>query len=349
MSAKRPSPDADPTPWRSSGKGSAPVVAICGGIGGAKLALGLYRVLEPETLTVVINTGDDFEHLGVHVSPDVDTVTYTLAGINNSETGWGRRNETWTFMSALEELGGETWFSLGDGDLALNIERTRRLKNGESLSEVTDFFRKRLGISARLLPMSDDPVHTVVDTTEGPLPFQHYFVRERCRPVVKEIRFDGAEGASPSEAAIEALRTATLRAVVICPSNPYLSIDPILSVPGFRQALAQCEAPVVAVSPIIGGRAVKGPTTKIMDELSIPVHAAAICAHYVDFLDGCLIDHADEGEASEIPISCHITRTLMKTLSERDNLARETLTFADSLRRKASSGEPASSISGETD
>lgn len=324
------------TGHKESGTDAAPVVALCGGIGGAKLALGLYRVLKPGALSVIINTGDDFEHLGLHVSPDIDTVTYTLAGKNNPETGWGRKNETWTFMSALAELGGETWFSLGDGDLALNLERTRRLRAGESLSRVTEFVGKRFEITAQLLPMSDEPVRTLVETTDGILPFQEYFVRQRCRPVVKNIRFDGADRAFPCAEAIEALRQPALRAVVICPSNPYLSVDPILSVPGFRQALARCAAPVIAVSPLIVGRAVKGPTAKIMAELSIPANVSAIADHYGDLLDGYVIDDTDSGEAERLPLPCLATRILMMTMDERENLATEVLAFADGLHDAAS-------------
>ena len=214
------------------------VLALSGGIGGAKLALGLYRTLPPGTLTVVANTGDDFEHLGLSVSPDLDTLLYTLAGIDNSETGWGRRDETWTFMAALESLGGETWFKLGDGDLATHIERTRRLAAGESLSQITDDFRRRLGISARLLPMTDDRVRTRLLTPEGWLDFQDYFVRRQCAPSVREIAFAGAKTAHPHPDFLAALANQNLRMVVICPSNPFISIDPILGLPGVRGGIA---------------------------------------------------------------------------------------------------------------
>lgn len=310
---------------------AAPVVALCGGIGGAKLALGLYRVLEPGALHVIVNTGDDFEHLGLHISPDIDTVTYTLAGINNPDTGWGRKDESWTFLHALGELGGDTWFSLGDRDLAIHVERTRRLRAGESLTRITDDFAKRFSITARLVPMSDEPVRTVVETDEGDLPFQEYFVRMKCRPAVKSIRYDGAGSAIAPRDAIRTLQKPGLRAVILCPSNPFLSIDPILAVPGVRQALALCRAPVIAVSPLIGGRAVKGPTAKIMDELSIPATAAAVADHYGDLLDGIVIDHADAAEAKALSVPCLVTRTLMMTLNERDNLAARVLDFADGL------------------
>jgi len=205
------------------------VLALSGGIGGAKLALGLYRVLPPGELTVVANTGDDFEHLGLSISPDIDTLLYTLGGIDNPELGWGRRSETWTFMAALEALGGETWFKLGDGDLATHVERTRRLAAGESLSKITDDFRRRLGISARLLPMSDDRVRTRLRTDEGWLDFQEYFVRLRASPVVREVAYAGDAEARANPDFLAALAGDDLELVVICPSNPFLSIDPILS------------------------------------------------------------------------------------------------------------------------
>ena len=215
------------------------MLALSGGVGGAKLALGLYRILPPDTLTVVANTGDDFEHLGLSISPDLDTLLYTLSGQDNPELGWGRRGETWTFMAALEALGGETWFRLGDGDLATHVERTRRLKAGESLSAIIDDFRRRLGIRARLLPMSDDQVRTRLRTEAGWLDFQDYFVRLRCEPVVRELAFAGAETARPHPDFLAALADPQLRAVVICPSNPFISIDPILAVPGRARRAAR--------------------------------------------------------------------------------------------------------------
>jgi LPPG:FO 2-phospho-L-lactate transferase len=301
------------------------VLALSGGIGGAKLALGLYRTLSPRALTVVANTGDDFEHLGLSVSPDLDTLLYTLAGIDNPETGWGRRDETWTFMAALESLGGETWFKLGDGDLATHTERTRRLAAGESLSQITDDFRRRLGISAQLLPMTDDRVRTRLLTPEGWLDFQDYFVRRQCAPSVREITFAGAKTAHPHPDFLAALADQNLRMVVICPSNPFISVDPILGLPGVRDALRACPAPVVAVSPIIGGRAVKGPTAKMMAELGLPVGAAAVARHYGDILDHYVIDEADIAATESLDLPFTATRTLMETLADRDALARVVL------------------------
>ena len=309
----------------------APVLALCGGVGGAKLALGLYRVLNVDQLIVVVNTGDDFEHLGLHISPDMDTVLYTLSECSNQETGWGRANETWTFMSALRELGGEDWFQLGDGDLALHVERTRRLASGQSLSEVSEVFRQRLGVGARIVPMSDDPVQTVVHTPDGPLPFQAYFVRDRCRHTVEGISFAGAERARANPRLLKLLDDAHLRAVVICPSNPYLSVDPILAVPGVRDALKACAAPVVAVSPIVQGEAVKGPTTKIMQELDVPRSNAAIAAHYAALIDGLIIDEADASDADGISVSTITSKTIMTDLYDRIDLARTVLNFATRL------------------
>jgi len=309
-----------------------PVLALSGGIGGAKLALGLYRILPPDTLTVVANTGDDFEHFGLNISPDIDTLLYTLSGSDNPELGWGRRGETWTFMAALEALGGETWFRLGDGDLATHVERTRRLRSGETLSAIIDDFRRRLGIAARLLPMSEDPVrtrlHTAPSSSGGWLDFQDYFVRLRCEPVIDRLEFAGAADARPHSDVIAALADPRLRAVVICPSNPFISIDPILAVPGVRAALRDCRAPVIAVSPIIGGKAVKGPTAKMMAELGLPVTAAAVAHHYRDFLDLYIADEEDAAAVGlDIPVV--LTRTLMQSLADRDALARTVLAAAD--------------------
>ena len=307
-----------------------PVAAICGGVGGAKLALGLLRRLGSD-LSVVVNTGDDFEHLGLMISPDLDTVLYTLGGLSDEERGWGRTGETWAFMQALASLGGETWFQLGDRDLALHVERTRRLRSGETLTEIAETVAERFGIAARILPMSDDPVRTTVVTDQGALPFQRYFVEHRCQPVVRSLQFEGAARARPSKAVLAALSDPALRAVVICPSNPYLSIDPILAVPGLAEALAAVAAPVVAVSPIGGGKAVKGPTAKIMDELGVPRTSRAIAQHYDGLIDGLIIDETDAVDAEHLGIPALATKTLMRTIADREALARETLSFADRI------------------
>ena len=311
---------------------TGPVVALSGGVGGAKLALGLYRILPPHTLTVVANTGDDFEHLGLSISPDIDTLLYTLSNQDNPELGWGRRAETWTFMAALDKLGGETWFRLGDGDLATHVERTRRLAAGEPLSVVTEEFCRRFGIAAKLLPMSDQNVRTRLETDRGRLDFQDYFVRLRCEPAVRRLEFAGSEAARPHPDFIAALADPDLRAVVVCPSNPFISIDPILAITGVRAALQACRAPVVAVSPIIGGKAVKGPTAKMMEELGLPVGAAAVARHYSDFLDLYVADEADRGAEARLDLPVVFASTLMVTLEDREALARAVLDAADRIR-----------------
>lgn len=314
-------------------RGDGQVLALCGGIGGAKLALGLLHVLG-DRLTIVVNTGDDFEHLGLHISPDLDTVLYTLAGVSDPDRGWGRADETWRFMETLGGLGGETWFSLGDRDLAMHVERTRRLRAGETLSAFAADVARRLGISARIIPMSDDPVRTVVVTAAGALPFQRYFVEHRCRPTVQGLRYEGAEQARASSDFIELLGDHSLRAVVICPSNPYLSVDPMLAVAGVRKTLVSTHAPVIAVSPIIGGKAVKGPTAKIMAELGIRATSAAVAEHYGALIDGLVIDEADRADQPALSVLVHVAPTLMIDFADRVNLARQVLGFADEIAAK---------------
>jgi LPPG:FO 2-phospho-L-lactate transferase len=315
------------------GEADGIVLALSGGIGGAKLALGLSRVMPPERLVVVANTGDDFEHLGLSISPDLDTLMYTLAGLSDPDKGWGRRSETWTFMAALGALGGETWFQLGDGDLATHMERTRRLAAGETLSRITDRFCRRLGVLPRILPMSDDRVRTRLRTSEGWLDFQDYFVRRRCAPEIKELTYDGAASARAQADFMAALADPRLRAVVICPSNPYLSIDPMLALPGVREALTACPAPVVAVSPIIGGRAVKGPTAKMMRELGMPATAAAVAQHYDGLIDLYVVD-TSEGEVLLPNVRTAKAAILMTTLADREALAKSVLAVADAFRKE---------------
>jgi LPPG:FO 2-phospho-L-lactate transferase len=313
------------------------IIALSGGVGGAKLALGLARVMPPEQLTVVVNTGDDFEHLGLSISPDIDTVTYTLAGVANRELGWGRHDETWSFMETMEALGGETWFRLGDRDVALHVERTRRLGHGESLSAVTADFCRRMGIHSRVVPMSDDPVRTRLRTDEGWLDFQEYFVHRRCEPVVRELLFQGAGAARAHPDFIAALADPKLQAIVICPSNPFISVEPILAIPGVRQALIDSAAPIIAVSPIIAGQAVKGPTAKMMKELGLDPSAGTVAHRYHDLLDGYVIDHADMSEVVSIDARVTLAQTLMRTMEDREALARTVLDAAAVLRRRKSS------------
>jgi LPPG:FO 2-phospho-L-lactate transferase len=306
-----------------------PVVALCGGVGGAKLALGLNRLIGSD-LSIVVNTGDDFEHLGLHISPDIDTVVYTLGGLSDIERGWGRADETWNFMASLGDLGGETWFRLGDRDLAMHVERTRALRSGATLTEFTTAMARRLGIAATILPMSDDRIETMVMTKDGPLPFQRYFVGLQCAPVVRQLEFKGAARAAVTEPVLSALRNPDLAAVIICPSNPYLSVDPILAVSDIRKALDAVTAPIIAVSPLIGGQAVKGPTAKIMTELGLPADSVTIARHY-PFLSGLVIDQTDRGEANKISLPVHVTSTWMRSLEDRDRLAAECLKFAAQL------------------
>ena len=310
-----------------------PVVALCGGVGGAKLALGLERLIGAD-LTVVVNTGDDFEHLGLHVSPDIDTVAYTLGGLSDLERGWGRADETWNFMESLGGLGGETWFRLGDRDLAMHIERTRALHGGISLTEFTAATARRLGIAADILPMSDDRVETMVITSDGALAFQRYFVGLQCVPVVKRLEFKNAERATATSQVLAALRNPDLAAIIVCPSNPYLSVDPILAVADIRKALDEVTAPIIAVSPLIGGQAVKGPTAKIMAELGVPADTASIAGHY-RFIDGLIIDETDRAEAGKVELPVLVTSTLMRSLDDRDRLASDCLEFASRLGKGA--------------
>jgi LPPG:FO 2-phospho-L-lactate transferase len=307
------------------------VVALSGGIGGAKLALGLSRIVAADNLLVVANVGDDFEHLGLHVSPEVDTLMYTLAGLDNTKLGWGRRDETWSFMETLAALGGEDWFRLGDRDLAVHVERTRRLRRGETLSAITADFCRRLGVGPRLLPATNDPVRTRLRTDEGWLDFQDYFVRLQCRPIVRELAFNGAEDARPHPDLLAALLDERLRAVIICPSNPFISVEPILAVPGTREAISACAAPVIAISPIIGGRAVKGPTAKMMAELGMAPSAVAVAERYGDLLDGYVMDIEDAEEAAQVAPRVTLAPTLMTNLAEREELARVVLEAAKAL------------------
>lgn len=306
------------------------VVALCGGVGGAKLVHGLALALQPEELSVIVNTGDDFQHLGLHIAPDLDSVMYALAGLSDPIRGWGRAEESWAFMDALRGLGAETWFRLGDKDLAVHVERTRLLARGATLSEVTARFCAALSISVRLLPMSDDPVRTRVLTTEGWLDFQEYFVRRQCKPAVQDFTFSGADTARAHPHALAALARNDLRAVVICPSNPFVSIEPILALPGIRRAIREATAPVLAVTPIIAGKAIKGPAAKMMAELGLDVSGVAVARHYADLIDGFVIDRADPTPDPVEGVTFFSAATLMSSVDDRLELARAVLAAADS-------------------
>jgi LPPG:FO 2-phospho-L-lactate transferase len=310
------------------------IAVLSGGVGGAKLVLGLADVTAPERLYVVANTGDDFRHLGLHIAPDIDSVVYALADLADKERGWGRAEETWTFMKALGGLGGEDWFNLGDGDLAMHVERTRRLATGESLTEATAGLCAALGLKTRVLPMTDDPVATIVDTPDGPLSFQHYFVRDRCEPTVKGFRFQGIADAKPNPVLTRALESGGISAVLIAPSNPFVSVDPILGLPGLRAALKSVPGPKVAVSPIVGGQAIKGPAAKMMAELDAPVSALGIARHYAGFVDAMVIDEVDHDQEAEIRalgMDVLVTQTVMHTLDDRRSLARDCIGFITDL------------------
>lgn len=309
----------------------ARILALSGGIGGAKLALGLYQTLGAGELAVLVNTADDFEHLGLYISPDVDTLLYTLAGLADPERGWGRAGETWQFMTELRRLGGEDWFLLGDKDLALHVERARQLRAGASLTAITGAIAARFGIKAQVLPMSDQPVRTILTTDAGVLDFQRYFVGLRAQPAVHSIEYRGAATAGANPEALSLLADPALEAVILCPSNPWLSVAPLLAMPALRTALLACRAPVVAVSPIVGGAAIKGPTAKIMTELGLPVTATAVARYYGDLLDGYVIDRADAGMAPDFGLPSLATATIMKTDQDKRRLAAEVLAFARQL------------------
>jgi len=311
---------------------SGKVIVLTGGVGGAKLVLGLTRVMQSEDILAIVNTGDDFRHLGLWVSPDIDTLLYTLSGRANQVQGWGREGETWTFMAALRSLGGEDWFQLGDGDLALHVLRTRALAAGQSLSAITRDFARSWNIAVDIRPMSDDPVQTVVTTDEGELPFQHYFVERRCEPVARDIRFEGVEKARPAPGLLNAFQNPAATAILIAPSNPYLSIDPILALPGICDALATATAPVIAVSPIIAGAAVKGPTAKLMQELGVEVSPATVAARYEGLIDGLLMDERDRDVA--VPMAHGFADTLMTTIEDRARVAAAALELASTISKR---------------
>ena len=310
------------------------IVALAGGVGGAKLADGLAAILGGD-LTVIVNTADDFEHLGLPISPDLDTVMYTLAGIANPETGWGVARETWSFLDQIIRLGGPAWFRLGDRDLAAHVLRAMALRSGQTLTTVTAELCRRLGIAARLLPMSDDVVRTIVRTPEGDLPFQEYFVARKCEVPVLGFEFAGIERARPTAPVTQALTAADLDAIIFCPSNPFVSIDPILALPGLRSLIVDAGVPVVAVSPIIAGAAVKGPAAKMMRELRLQPSPATVAAHYRGIATGFVIDRADSGVKATVEalgMAVCVTDTLMRDAADRRRLAGQCLEFAGSLR-----------------
>lgn len=310
------------------------VVALCGGVGGAKLAAGLAALLPPERLTIVVNTGDDFDHFGLRICPDIDTVLYTLSGRADRDRGWGRADESWRFMEAVGELGGETWFNLGDTDLALHAVRTAGLQAGRRLTEVVGDLARRMGLGMAVLPATDGRVATILQTDLGELPLQHYFVKHRCAPAVSGVRFELGAGLAATPEVAAALDPAGLACILFCPSNPYLSIDPILAVPGLRGWIAGAGVPRIAVTPIVAGRALKGPLAKMMGEMGIPPGPEAIVRHYAGLIDCLVADAADAPNAAAAgaapsgpPRVVHLP-TVMRSDADRVALARAVLELA---------------------
>jgi LPPG:FO 2-phospho-L-lactate transferase len=307
------------------------VVALAGGIGGAKLAHGLSQVVMPGRLTVIVNSGDDFEHLGLKICPDLDTVCYTLAGLANPETGWGRTGETWNALKSVADLGGPTWFRLGDRDLGTHLERTRLLSMGWTLSQITIEFSRAWNIVQTIIPVTDDFVPTMVDTDEGILPFQEYFVKQRCRPMVRGFRFNNVDNSKPAPGVLDTIRKAEL-----------VSIDPILAIPGVRMELLSNACPIIAVSPIIGGKAVKGPAAKMYSEMGYKPSASTVAEHYGvrrndGILSGFVMDYKDKNISVEIQkkgLQTLVTNTLMKTNADRQRLAQEVIEFGKELITK---------------
>ncbi len=308
------------------------VVCLAGGVGGAKLALGLSHILDPDHLTLVVNTADDFEHLGLYISPDVDTVMYTLAGLSNPKTGWGLAGETWNSLEAINRLGGDTWFRLGDHDLATHILRTDLLRQGKSFSAICHLLSTKLGVKHTIIPMSDDPVRTIVHTDEGPLPFQEYFVHRRCEPRVRDFEFLGITSAQPHPQLLGSLSQCDV--LIYAPSNPYVSLAPILNLKGVQEMIATRRSSgmrVVAVSPIVGGAAIKGPAAKMMIELGFESSVTALAEHYVGSLDGLVIDQVDATSAARIEslgMRVWVTDTIMKSEDDKIRLAQEVIGFA---------------------
>jgi len=324
------------------------VIALSGGIGGAKLALGLANILDSDELFVVANTGDDFEYMGLPVCPDTDTLLYTLGGICNTETGWGRAEETWAYMRALEKNHPEqAWFRLGDKDIETHKYRKKALASGKSLTEVTADLAQQCGVGQTIIPMSDDPVRTWVlaESESGPdwLPFQEYFVKHQCEPRIHQFEYKGARQATVPPQLEAALSDRSTRAVVICPSNPFLSVDPILAVPGMKALLKNCAAPVIAVSPLVGGKALKGPTAKIMQELGMAIDVVSIAGHYQGIIDGLVIDQQDRGQLEAVKatgVKVAVTNTVMVSLEDRKQLARDVLNFATEFENNDRYQEP---------
>ena len=302
------------------------ITALAGGVGASKFLEGLTRAMPPEEISIVVNTGDDIEIFGLYIAPDLDIVTYTLAGLVNRETGWGLAGDTFDCLEMLARYGGERWFNLGDRDLATHILRTALLRQGHTLSEVAERVRQSLGVRSRILPMTDAHVPTTILTDEGPLHFQEYLVKRRTQPEVTGIRFENVASARPAPGVAEAILGA--EAVIVCPSNPLISIGPILAVPGVRELLKETAAAVVAISPVVGGASLKGPTDRMLAQLGMEVSAAQVARLYADLLDLYVIDGRDaaaRGEIEQLGLKVLVTQTVMSGPEEKLALARAVL------------------------
>ena len=305
---------------------------LSGGVGGAKLVLGLSQVLNNDDFMTIVNTGDDFVHLGLKICPDIDTIIYTLAELVDQERGWGLKDESWNFLDKTKLLGGESWFNLGDKDLATHVHRTQRLAKGEDLTSITKNLASSFGVEAKIVPMTNDLVSTVVETREGDLAFQHYFVRDRCLPIVKRFRFEGIKSSVINPSIKEYGEENNKSAVLLAPSNPFVSIDPIIGVPGMTEELVTMKGPKIAISPIINSKAIKGPAAKMMQELGIPSTSIEVTNHYKGLIDAIVIDHADAALSEKIEdmgIKVFVTNTVMHSLKEKITLANECLNFIE--------------------
>ena len=316
-----------------------PVLVLSGGVGGAKMVWGLAQCVPGENLVVVVNTADDFEHLGLYISPDADTVLYTLAGRANHESGWGRADESWRVLDELDALGGPSWFRLGDLDLATHLYRRARLDEGATLTDVCAELSARWGVQSKILPMSDQVVRTMItaranDGSETCMKFQEYFVRHQCAPTLVSVAFDRSADARPNKILMQLLQKQQVSAVIIAPSNPIVSINPILCFPEVRHALCALKAPVVAVSPIVGGRAIKGPLAKMLSELGTTPSVGAVAEYYADFLDGFIIDEADTDQREQLAMPVRIAPTVMNTPEQKTHLAQIALEFCARLSAK---------------
>ena len=305
---------------------------LSGGVGGAKLVLGLSQVLNNDDFMTIVNTGDDFVHLGLQICPDIDTLIYTLAELVDQERGWGLKDESWNFLDKTKLLGGESWFNLGDKDLATHVHRTQRLAKGENLTSITKNLASSFGVEAKIVPMTNDLVSTVVETREGDLAFQHYFVRDRCLPIVKRFRFEGIKSSVINPSIKEYGEENNKSAVLLAPSNPFVSIDPIIGVPGMTEELVKMKGPKIAISPIVNSKAIKGPAAKMMQELGIPSTSIEVTNHYKGLIDAVVIDHADAALSEKIEdmgIKVFVTNTVMHSLKEKITLANECLNFIE--------------------